>query len=348
MGRRSGGSGKGWGKPTPRPVPTECTKLQVVKEWDHLGKKLLKPYADRRGTFLKTNDLAAPKYLEPSNFRDIAADAAVSELVARPTMGLNLFAASCEVGVEALIAAASGQPGTGISDCPETFQSLSNNLATAQIDADVLAAAVKELVKFAQENTDSKLKTLPKLLDSSSRLYSFAARVAQWVVLASKPKAWAKAVPTPPLQHLAVQTWLEDPTNADKLINALTAGITSRFHWGGCHQGKRRLGDSGSDHSHAAKKRKRRSSGSASKASSSSSSTDKKKNKKKQAKRKESKEKKRDKTSESSSHNKKDKKDRKKHKARGRDRSSSLTKNPDKKVLLIALIGVGNDRLGQI
>ena len=93
-------------------------------------------------------------------------------------------------------------------------------------------------MKFAQENT-----------------YSFAARMAQWVVLASKPKAWAKAVPTPPLQRLAVQTWLEDPTNADKLVNALTAGVTSRFHWGGRRQGKRRLGDSGSDHSRAAKPR---------------------------------------------------------------------------------------------
>ena len=97
-------------------------KLKVVEEWNHLPKKLLKPYADRRGTFMKTEDVAVGTYLMAENFRDVAADPGVSELVARPAMGANLMAASCEVGLEAIHKICDWDEAVGIEKCRELFE----------------------------------------------------------------------------------------------------------------------------------------------------------------------------------------------------------------------------------
>ena len=79
------------------------SKLHAVEEWNHLVKKILKPYPDERGSFVKTRGRSLKSFFGEENMRHMAADAQVCELAARPGMGLNLLAASCQQGLEALM-----------------------------------------------------------------------------------------------------------------------------------------------------------------------------------------------------------------------------------------------------
>ena len=223
-------------------------KLKVVEEWQHLPKKLLKPYADMRGTFIKTDGIAAKKFFALRNFREVCCDAAVSELVARPPIGAHLFAASAEVGLDALQAVAEKSAETGIEECVTLFKDVATRLGAMQVSSDLDEATVKyhisKLVDFAKDDVDAKLKALSKLADSSSRLWVLAIQMAEWLALASRPKAWAKAVPNKDLQHGKIQEWLEEGEDKDKLVDGLAAAMAERFHWGGkAKTTKRKLGD---------------------------------------------------------------------------------------------------------
>ena len=227
-------------------------KLKIVEEWQHLPKKLLKPYADMRGTFLKTDGIAPKKFFALQNFREVCSDAAVSELVARPPMGAHLLAASAEVGLDALQAVAEQKRDTGAEECHNLFKELAPHLGAMQVNSDLDEATVKyqisKLVDFAKDDVEAKLKALSKLADSSSRLWVLAIQLAEWLALASRPKAWAKAVPNKDLQHGKIQAWLEEGEDKDKLVDGLAAAMADKFHWGGKSKTtKRKLGDSGSE-----------------------------------------------------------------------------------------------------
>ena len=304
-------------------------KLKVVEEWQHLPKKLLKPYADMRGTFLKTDGIAAKKFFALRNFREVCCDAAVSELVARPPMGAHLFAGSAEVGLDALQAVADKSSDTGIEECLNLFKDLAPRLGAMQVTSDLDEATIKhhvsKLVDFAKEDVDAKLKALSKLADTSSRLWVLAIQLAEWLALASRPKAWAKAVPNKDLQHGKIQAWLEEGEDKDKLVDGLAAAMADKFHWGGKSKTtKRKLGDSGSeDAAPPAKARKR-----AADSSDDSDKNDKKKKKQKKSKKSSKKAGKKKKSSSSSSSasssssgKKDDKKDKKDKKSDGKSAS---------------------------
>ena len=115
-----GGRGKsGKGKQAPR--------LDVVKEWEHLGKKLLKPYPDGEGLCIKTGGIAVGKFFAPESLQS-ALTADNCELLARPVMGVNLLAAAAESALPAL-QAASDEPGKGgLADAKRCLEKLAAHL----------------------------------------------------------------------------------------------------------------------------------------------------------------------------------------------------------------------------
>ena len=282
------------------------SKLHAVEEWNHLVKKILKPYPDERGSFVKTKGRSLKSFFGEENMRHMAADAQVCELAARPGMGLNLLAASCQQGLEALMCITDDADPAALKKTKDLFGGLADLMPAMQVNnktpPEELKKAIRTMFDFAAKDPGDKLKALAKLAEGSSRLYGFSVQMAQWLALASKPKVWAKSVPSLGLQHPSVQAWCVAPSDVDKAVQALADSITDKFHWGGHNKGKRKFGEESEDSDKPPAKVKKGLAATADSTSSESSSSDKKKSKKgKKAGKKKNKDKKSKKAKKASS-----------------------------------------------
>ena len=229
MGRRGNAKGgsKGAGKAGEQPKESQYVKR--VDLYKFLGKWMLRSYPDERGRplMLGAKKSTAEAALEPEALRAIL-DADCCELLRRPTMGLNLAAASIDCA--ALL-------GPVLQDKMESLlPKLTSENFLDKVHFLNLARNVERNPEEAPEHCKSLLKKIKHLVRDHGADLAAAAEAAAGVFLGlvsilevaavSKDlRAWAKGVPERRKQSKHLQAWLQDPDDEDKFLAAVAKAV---------------------------------------------------------------------------------------------------------------------------
>ncbi|CAE7352977.1 PIF1 [Symbiodinium sp. CCMP2592] len=229
MGRRgiAKGGSKGAGKAGEQPKESQYVKR--VDLYKFLGKWMLRSYPDERGRplMLGAKKSTAQAALEPEALRAIL-DADCCELLRRPTMGLNLAAASIDCA--ALLGPV----------LQEKMDSLLPKVTSATFLDKVqflnLARNVDRNPEDVPEQCKSLLKKVKHLVRDHGEDLAAAAEAAAGVFLglmsilevaavSKDMRAWAKGVPERRKQSKHLQAWLQDPDDEDKFLAAVAKAV---------------------------------------------------------------------------------------------------------------------------
>ena len=229
MGRR--GNAKGGGKEAGKAgeQPKESQYVKRVDLYKFLGKWILRSYPDERGRplMLGAKKSTAQAALEPEALRAIL-DADCCELLRRPTMGLNLAAASIDCA--ALL-------GPVLQEKMESLlPKLTSENFLDKIQFLNLARNVERNPEEAPAQCKSMLKKVKHLVRDHGGDLAAAAEAAAGVFLGlvsilevaavSKDlRAWAKGVPERRKQSKHLQAWLQDPDDEDKFLAAVAKAV---------------------------------------------------------------------------------------------------------------------------
>lgn len=219
--RASKGSTKGKGK-----GEVESTYVKRVDLYKLLPKWFLRSYPTDRGHVLQLNQ-AAEEALLPANLRPLL-DADCSELLRRPSMGINLAAASidsCQLfghvlaeSFPAVLEALTAEPLIEHTQ----FLNLSRDMDR---DPTLGGPATKNFLRSVRKLVQEKGPDLAKVAEAAAAVYLGLLSLLEVAAVASDFASWAAAVPEVKKQPKSLQSWLKDPTNKEKLYKAVEKAI---------------------------------------------------------------------------------------------------------------------------
>ena len=221
MGRTSKPKGQGKG------AKAESQFIKRVELHKLLGKWILRSYPDDRGRplMLQGNDAVAG--LGPEPLRGVL-DGDCCELLRRPTMGLNLGAASTDSA--ALFAPILQEKLETLVPLLTTEGFLDKvhylNLAR-NIDRDPAEAAevCKQYLKQVTRLTRDHHEDLARAAEAAAAVYLGIVSLLELGAVARDFHAWGKAVPERKKQPKRVQTWLQDPSDKAKFCAAVAKAV---------------------------------------------------------------------------------------------------------------------------
>lgn len=222
MGGRSSNKGKGKGG-----EKQESKYVKKVDLYKFLGKWLLRSYPDGHGKPLMLGQKTAPQALAPEALRGIL-DAECCELLRRPTMGVNLSAASVD-GASLFLPVLQEKleelaPKLQEESFVEKFQFM--NLARA-IDRNPADAAemCKRYLKQVKRLVRDHGETLASAAEAAAGVYLGLISLLETAAVGSDLRAWAKSVPERKKQSKHLQAWLQDPASEEKFLAAIARNV---------------------------------------------------------------------------------------------------------------------------
>lgn len=208
MGGRTSSKGKGKGGEKQQ----ESKFVKKVDRYKFLGKWLLRSYPDVSGKPLMLGQKTAAQALAPDALRGVL-DAECCELLRRPTMGLNLSAASVDcaglflpVLQEKLAELA---PKLQDESFVQKFQFL--NLAR-DVDRDpadtpeMCKRYLKQVKRLVKDHGD----TVAAAAEAAAGVYLGLVSVLEVAAVGGDLRSWAKSVPDRKKQSKHLQAWLQD------------------------------------------------------------------------------------------------------------------------------------------
>lgn len=222
MGGRANNKGKGKGG-----EKQESKYVKKVDLYKFLGKWLLRSYPDGHGKPLMLGQKTAAQALAPEALRGIL-DAECCELLRRPTMGINLSAASVD-GASLLLPIlqeklAELAPKLQEDGFVEKFQFM--NLAR-EVERDPADAPemCKRYLKQVKRLVRDHGETLASAAEAAAGVYLGLISLLETAAVGSDLRSWAKSVPERKKQSKHLQAWLQDPASEEKFLAAIARNV---------------------------------------------------------------------------------------------------------------------------
>ena len=222
MGGRTSNKGKGKGG-----EKQESKYVKKVDLYKFLGKWLLRSYPDGHGKPLMLGQKTAAQALAPEALRGIL-DAECCELLRRPTMGINLSAASVD-GASLFLPVLQEKleelaPKLQEEGFVEKFQFM--NLAR-EVDRDPADAPemCKRYLKQVKRLVRDHGETLASAAEPAAAVYLGLISLLETAAVGSDLCSWAKSVPERKKQSKHLQAWLQGPASEEKFLAAMARNV---------------------------------------------------------------------------------------------------------------------------
>ncbi|CAE7245390.1 unnamed protein product [Symbiodinium sp. CCMP2592] len=229
MGRRgiAKGGSKGAGKAGEQPKESQYVKR--VDLYKFLGKWMLRSYPDERGRplMLGAKKSTAQAALEPEALRAIL-DADCCELLRRPTMGLNLAAASIDCAallgpvlqekMDSLLPKVTSENFLDKVQFLNLARNVDRNPEDVPEQCKSLLKKVKHLVRDHGED-------LAAAAEAAAGVFLGLMSILEVAAVSKDMRAWAKGVPERRKQSKHLQAWLQDPDDEDKFLAAVAKAV---------------------------------------------------------------------------------------------------------------------------